>query len=101
MLTRIMMWFSIGVVLLALWGFPVMSEKVVLQVVLCVSGVMVIRQAIHSGQHLLAIGFLPIIVAYSPVSPIALSSRALQTLNWAGLAAFLFAVLVLKTRRYT
>ena len=99
MLTRIMMWVSIGVILLALVELPVTSEKLVLQIVLCVSGVLVIRQAIHSGQHLLATGFLPIIVAYSPVSPIALSSRALQWLNWAGLAAFLFAVLVLKTRR--
>jgi hypothetical protein len=99
MFTQIMMWASIVVVLLALLGLPITNEKVVLQIVLCASGLLVIRQAILSGQSLLAIGFLPIVVAFSPISPVAISERAFLWLNWIGLAAFVVAVLALKTDR--
>lgn len=99
MLTKIMMWISILFVLLALLGLLVTSEKIVLQVVLCASGLLVIRQAIRSSQYLLATGFLPIIVAFSPVSPIAVSGRAFLWLTWIGLAAFVVAVMALKTER--
>jgi Chaperonin 10 Kd subunit len=99
MLTQIMMWISITVVLLTVLGLPITSEKAVLQTVLCASGLLVIRQAIRSGQPLLATGFLPIIVAFSPISPIPISSRVFLWLNWIGLAAFVVAVITLKTER--
>jgi hypothetical protein len=99
MLTKIMMWVSIVVVLLALLGLPVTDEKILVETLLCVSGLLVIWQAIRTGQHVLATGFLPIVVAFSPVSPIAVSGRAFLWLNWIGLAAFLVAVMVLKTER--
>lgn len=94
-----MMWVSIVVVILALLELPVMGEKMLVETVLCVSGLLVICQAIRAGQYVLATGFLPIIVAFSPMSPIALSGRAFLWLNWISLAAFLIAVLVLKTER--
>ena len=99
MLTKIMMWVSIAVVLLALLELPVTSGPVLVEIVVCTSGLLVLCQAVRAGQHLLATGFLPIIVAFSPISPIAMSSRAFLWLNWIGLAAFLVAVLVLKTER--
>ena len=99
MLTQIMMWVSITVVLLTVLGLPITSEKAVLQTVLCASGLLVIRQAIRSGQPLLATGFLPIIVAFSPISPIPISGRVFLWLNWIGLAAFVVAVITLKTER--
>ena len=99
MLTKVMMWVSIAVVFLALLGVPVTSEKILLETVVCASGLLVIRQAVHAGQYLLATGFLPIAVAFSPISPIAISGRAFLWLNWIGLAAFLFAVMALKTER--
>lgn len=99
MFTKVMMWVSIVVVLLALSGLPVTDEKILVETLLCVSGLLVICQAIRSGQYVLATGFLPIIVAFSPVSPIAVSGKAFLWLNWIGLAAFLVAVMVLKTER--
>src|SRR5437773_7003841 len=99
MLTKIMMWASIAVVLLALLELPVTSEPVLVEIVVCASGLLVICQAVRADQYLLAAGFLPIIVAFSPVSPIAVSGRAFLWLNWIGLAAFLVAVMVLKTER--
>ena len=99
MLTKIMMWVSIVVLLLALLGLPVTGEEILVETVLCVSSLLVIRQAVRAGQYVLAIGFLPIIVAFSPVSPVAVSGRAFLWLSWIGLAAFLVAVMVLKTER--
>ena len=99
MFTKIMMWASIVVVLLALLGLPVTGEKILADTVLCVSGLLVISQAVRSGQYVLAIGFLPIVAGFSPVSTIVLSGRALGWLSWIGLAAFLVAVTVLKTER--
>ena len=99
MLVKIMMWASIVVVLLALLGLPVMGGTILVETVLCVSGLLVSCQAFRSGQYLLAIGFLPIIAAFSPVSPIAATGRAFVWLSWVGLTAFLVAAMVLKTKR--
>ena len=99
MLTKIMMWVSIAVVLLALLELPVTSEPVLVEIVVCASGLLVICQAVRAGQHLLATGFLPIVVAFSPISPIAISGRAFLWLNWIGLTAFLVAIIALKTEQ--
>ena len=99
MITKIMMWVSIVVVLLALSGLPVTSGQILVEIVVCASALLVIRQAVRADQYLLAIGFLPIIVAFSPISPIAVSGRAFLWLNWIGLSAFLIAVIALKTER--
>ena len=99
MLTKIMMWVSIAVVLLALLELPVTSEPVLVEFVVCATGLLVICQAFRAGQYLLATGFLPIVVAFSPISPIAISGRAFLWLNWTGLVAFLVAVIALKTER--
>src|SRR6059036_711683 len=99
MLTKIMMWLSIAVVLLALLELPVTSEPVLVEILVCASGLLVLCQAVRAGQYLLATGFLPIVVAFSPISPIAISGGAFLFLNWIGLAAFLVAVIALKTER--
>ena len=98
MLVKIMMWASIVVVLLALLGLPVMGT-ILVETVLCVSALLVSCQAFRSGQYVLAIGFLPIIAAFSPVSPIVATGRAFVWLSWVGLTAFLVAAMVLKTKR--
>ena len=99
MLTKIMMWVSIVVMLLALLGLPVTTEKMLVQIVICASSLLVFCQAVRASQYLLATGFLPIIVLFSPVLPIAVSGKAFLGLHWIGLAAFLFAVMALKTER--
>ena len=99
MLTKIMMWSSIALVLLALLELPVTSEPLLVEIVVCAAGFLIIWQAFRAGQYLLATGFIPLIVAFSPISPIAISGRAFLWMNWIGLAAFLVAVIALKTER--
>ena len=99
MLTKIMMWVSIAMVLLALLELPVTSEPLLVEIVVCASSLLVMCKAVRSGQYFLATGFLPLIVAFSPISPILISGWAFLWLNWIGLAAFLVAVITLKTER--
>ena len=99
MLTKIMMWVSILVVLLELLGLPVTSERILVQIVVCAASLLVFCHAVRASQYLIATGFLPIIVAFSPISPIAVSGRTFLLLNWIGLAAFLVASITLKTER--
>jgi hypothetical protein len=99
MFTKTMMWVAIAVVLLALLGLPVTNKEILVQIVICASGLLVFCQAVRASQYLLATGFLPIIVAFSPVSPIALSGGTFLWLNWVGLAAFVVAVMALKTEQ--
>ena len=79
MITKIMMWVSIVVVLLALSGLPVTSGQILVEIVVCASALLVIRQAVRADQYLLAIGFLQL-------SWLSVPSRPLQ---WAP-AAFAF-----------
>jgi len=51
MLTKIMMWVSIAVVLLALLELPVTSEPVLVEFVVCATGLLVICQAVRAGQY--------------------------------------------------
>ena len=97
MFTKVMMWISIVVVLLALLGLPITSGNAMRHTVICASAVLVIRQAIRSGQTLIGLGFIPVVLAFSPYMPIAISDRVFLWLNVAGLAAFLIAVTALKT----
>src|SRR5436309_13413967 len=84
MLTKIMMWVSIAVVLLAWLELPVTSEPVLVEVVVCATGLLAICPAFRAGQYLFATGFPPIVVAFSPISPIAISGRAFLWLTWIG-----------------
>ena len=67
MFTKIMMWVSIVVVLLALLGLPVTGKNILVQTVLFISGLLVICQAVRADQYVLAIGFLPIMAGVEPM----------------------------------
>jgi hypothetical protein len=50
MFTKIMMWVSIVVVLLTLLGLPVTTETILVETLLCVSGLLVVCQAIRASN---------------------------------------------------
>jgi hypothetical protein len=99
MLTKIMMWVSIAVVLLVLLELPVTSEPVLVEIVVCASGLLVY---LSGGSHRLVLPCDRILANYrgfSSISRIAISGRAFLWVNWISLAAFLVAVIALKTER--
>ena len=95
MLTKIMKWVSFAVLLLA--GLRLaLSYQVLLEFVVCVSGLLVVTQAVRAGKYIWATGFLAIAVLFNPVVPIPLSGKAFLWLDWICLAAFLLSLAALK-----
>ncbi len=96
MLTKIMKWVSIAVLLLAVLRLPAASYQVVLEIVVCVSGLLVVTQAVRAGKYLWAAGFVAIAVLFNPVVPAVLSRKVFLWLDWLCLAAFLLSLAALK-----
>jgi hypothetical protein len=95
MLTKIMKWVSIAILLLA--GLRLASSyQVLLQFVVCVSGLLVFTQAFRAGKYIWAAGFLAIAVLFNPVALIPLSGKVSLWLDWVCLAAFLASLAALK-----
>jgi hypothetical protein len=94
--TKIMKWLSIAALLLAVLRLPIGSHRVVLEIVVCVSALLVVTQAIRADKYYWASGFSVIAVLFNPVVPIALSGNAFLWLDWVCLAAFLVSLVALK-----
>ena len=95
MLTKVMKWVSSALLLLA--GLRLASSyQGLFEFVVCVSGLLVVAQAVRAGKYIWATGFLAIAVLFNPVVPIGLSRTVLLGLNWICLAAFLASLAVLK-----
>lgn len=96
--TKIMKWISIGALLLVGLGLPIGSYRVVLELVVCVSALLVVTQAVRTGKYFWAAGFSAIAVLFNPVVPVALSRTATLLLDWVCLLAFLVSLAVLKVQ---
>jgi hypothetical protein len=94
--TKIMKWLSIAALLLMGLGLPVGSYRVVLEIVVCVTALLVVTQAVRAGKYFWATGFSVIVVLFNPVVPIALSGSASLLLAWVCLTAFLISIVALK-----
>ena len=98
MLTKTMMWVSVVVLLLALLWRPSASYQTVLEFVVCLSGLLVLAQAVRAGRYFWAAGFLAIAVLFNPVLPVVLSRKITLGLGWVSLATFLVSLAVMKRR---
>ena len=98
MLTKIMKWVSIAVLLLAALRVPSAGYQVFLEFVVCVSGLLVITQAVRAGKYVWAAGFTGIMVLFNPLVPVVLSRQTFLWLDLMCLVAFLASLVVLKRR---
>lgn len=100
MLTTIMKWVSIAVLFGAAVRRLSPSYAVLLEFVVCVSGLLVLTQAVRAGKYLWAAAFTVIIVLFNPIVPIvvAWSPRIFFLLDWAAIATFLVSIVALKTQ---
>ena len=92
--TKIMKWIAIATLFLAVLG--IVSQRAVLEIVVCVSGLLVVTQAIGASKYSWAVGFLAIAVLFNPVLPLPISGNAFLLLEWVCLAAFLVSLAVLR-----
>ncbi len=96
MFTKIMKWVSIAVLLLAVLRLPTASYQVLLGIVVCVSALLVVTQAVRVGKYFWAAGFVAIAVLFNPVVPVALSRKTFLWLDSVCLMTFLVSLAVLK-----
>jgi hypothetical protein len=99
MFTKTMKWVSIAVLLLAVLWRLTASSQVLLEIVVCVSGLLVVTQAVRAGKYFWAAGFVAIAVLFNPVVPGAFSRKAFLWLGSVSLLTFLVSLAV--SRRQT
>lgn len=98
MFTKIMKWVSAAFLLLAVFGRFSANFELVLEMVVCVTGILVVTQAARKGKYWWATSFLIITVLFNPVVPVELPGRFYFLLDLACLVAFLASLRALKTR---
>ena len=98
MLTNMMKWISVAVLLLAGLRLPTTGNQVLLEIVVCVSGLLAAMQAVRVGQYIWAAGFLAIAVLFNPIVTLGLSGKTLLWLDWVCLATFLLSLAAWKSR---
>ncbi len=96
MFTKIMKWVSIAVLLLAAVWLPSAGSQVLLELVICVSALLVVRQAFRVGKYAWAAGFLTIAALFNPVLPLGLSRGRFLLLDWLCIITFLVSLAVLR-----
>jgi hypothetical protein len=92
MLTKVMKWVSVVLLLLAGLRLPTTGNQVMLEIVVCVSGILAVTQAVRTCHYSWAAVFLTIAVLFNPVVTLGLSGKPLLWLNWACLATFLLSL---------
>jgi Family of unknown function (DUF6804) len=96
MFTKIMKWVSVAVLLLAVFWRSSADFQLILESVVCVTGVLVVMQAVRRGKYFWAAGFLVVAALFNPVVPVALSRTTFLWLDVACMMAFLISLAVLK-----
>lgn len=96
MSTRIMKWVSIMALLVALVWRPLTSYQLMLEILICVSALMVVAQAWRAGKYLWAAGFVAIAVLFNPAVPVAISRTTFLWLDAFCIVTFLVSLAVLK-----
>jgi Family of unknown function (DUF6804) len=98
MLTKMMKWVAVAVLFLGVFGRFSANFQLVMELVVCVAGLLVVTQAARMGKYLWAAGFLLIAGLFNPVVPVAFSTRLFLLLDLSCLAAFLVSLAALETR---
>jgi hypothetical protein len=99
MITTLMKWVSIIMLLLAVLQFPAAGGQLLLAIVVCVSCVLLVRQAVRAGRYSWAIIFVVIAALFNPVVLVARSASSALWVNALGLLAFLIAAVALRPGR--
>ena len=99
MMTRTMKWISIALLLLAVLPFRTASSQILLAIVVCASGLLLVRQAVRAEKYSWAVVFGGIAALFNPVVPIARSASNVLWLNGLGLAVFLTAAVAFRSGR--
>jgi len=98
MFTRMMKWVSVVVLLLACLRLPTAGNQVMLEIVVCVSGLLAFTQAVRAAKYIWAAGFIVIAIIFNPIVTLGISGKTLLWLDWVCLATFLWSLAAWKRR---
>jgi Family of unknown function (DUF6804) len=98
MFTRYMKWISAALLLLAIFGRFSANFQLLLDCAVCVTGLLVVTQAVRMGKYFWATGFLIISVLFNPIAQVDLSTRWFFLLDMSCLVAFLISLRALKAQ---
>ena len=98
MLTKIMKCVSILVLCVAALRLPTANFQVLLEIVISVTALLVVTQAVRLRKYVWAAGFGVIAVLFNPILPVALSRTTWLWLDWVCFTTFLVSLAALKTR---
>ncbi len=98
MLTKMMKWFSMTVLLAAIFWRPSEGFGVLFQFVVSVGAILVVVQAVQARKYLWVIGFSSIGVVFNPVAPIVFSRPVFLWLDVMCFAMFAISLTALKAR---
>lgn len=96
--TQIMKWVSIAALILMGLGLPIGTYRVGLEIVVCVSALLIVTQAIRSRKYIWAVGFMLVALFFNPVVPLLFLGNASLLLNWVCLTGFVVSLVTLKTQ---
>src|SRR5258707_217008 len=99
MFTNVMKSVAIGALLLALLWRPSPGYELVLQLVICISAMMVMLQAAFSGKFVLGGTFLAMAVLFNPVVPVELSGGTTRWVNSACVMMFGLSLILLSASK--
>jgi len=99
MLIKVKKWASVLVLLLAVTCLASESLQVLLPAVVCMLGLLVATQAIHSGKYVWAVASVAIAVAFNPVLLLLLSRRIFIWLDLISLMTLLISLTLSKSGR--
>ena len=70
--------------------------RIILELLVCVSALMVVAQAFRTHKYFWAIGFVATAVLFNPIVPVALSHKAFLLLDVVCIGTFLVSLAVLR-----
>ena len=85
--------------LLAVLPFRTASSQVLLAIVVCASGLLLVREAVRAEKYSWAVVFVAIAALFNPIVPVARSGSNVLWLNGMGLAVFLTAAVAFRSGR--
>ena len=98
MTSKLMKWLSIGVLLVGLVAQSSTGYRIVLDLVVSISAMVVLFQAVRAGKYLWGICFLSIAVLFNPLVPLGFHGRMFLWLDMACVVMFAVSLRALKTK---
>ena len=99
MLTKIMSAASMALLLVAVLRHPTVGYQILLEAVVCMTGILVLTRAVQRGRYFWALPFFAIIVLFNPIAPIVLSRNTFLWLDLVALMTFAVSLACMKTQR--